>query len=62
MLYTQRFFDANGDWTMGSMTDPSMYDAKGEPKSSFVLGSMTGEMESLMNHQFLLDTVHPTIE
>lgn len=62
MMYTQRFFDANGDWTVGTMNDPSMYDSKGEPKSSFVLGSLTGDMERLMNHQFLLDTNYPTVE
>jgi hypothetical protein len=50
MLYTQRFFDANGDWTVGTMNDPSMYDAKGEPKPSFVLNQLTDDIESLMNH------------
>lgn len=62
MMYTQRFFDSNGDWTMGTMLDPSMYDVKGEPKSSYVLGIISGDMERLMNHQFLLDSSYPSIE
>lgn len=62
MMYTQRFFDANGDWTMGTMYDPSIYDSKGEPNASYVLNTVSGDMQAIMNHQFLLDANYPTIE
>lgn len=62
MLYTNRFLEANGDWTVGDLNDPSMYDSKQEPKLSFITGAMTDDLQSIMNHQFLLDADFPLVE
>lgn len=62
MLYTNRYLEANGDWTIGDFFDPSQIDSKNEPKLSFVTGSITDEIEEIMNHQFLVDPQFPSIE
>lgn len=62
MLYTSKFLEANGDWTIGDFRDPSMFDAKGEPVVSVVTGGVSQDLQDILNNQFLLDPDFATKE
>lgn len=62
MLYTSNFLEANGDWTMGTMRDPSMFDAKGEPLMANITAAASTELADIMNNQFLADPMFPSVE
>ena len=61
-MYTSRFLESNGDWTMGSMNDPSQLDSKGEPLASIITGTTPEDLQDILNNQFLLDPDASTIE
>lgn len=62
MLYTSNFLNANGDWTMGTMNDPTMFDAKGEPVIGAITSAVSTELADIMNNQFLADPMFPSVE
>lgn len=62
MMYTSKFLDANGDWTIGTMRDPSMFDSKGEPLASLITGGVSEDLQEILNNQFLVDSEFPSIE
>lgn len=61
MLYTSKFLEANGDWTVGDFRDPSMFDAKGEPDISIIAGGISQDLQEILNNQFLADPDFPQI-
>ena len=62
IMYTSRFLESNGDWTMGTQNDPTMFDSKGEPLANLVTGTVSRDLQDILNHQFLLDSNATVVE
>lgn len=60
MTYTKPFYDNVGDWTMGQ-GDPTILDANGEPKMSYINGTLDPVMQDIMNNHFLRDKIDDTL-
>ena len=60
MTYTKPFYENVGDWTMGQ-GDPTILDANGEPKMSYINGTLDPVMQDIMNNHFLRDKIDDTL-